>query len=300
MYEDKVRFRAELQSPFSKMNVCVNINELASNRFRKISMQNTENKKDSTGEIQTDEMTEMSEKERRKQRFLFILYFVVIIAIAVFVIYLLCKALFPGLGKLFENGYDEEKVEQFLKHEAGWKGMFALCLLQFIQVISIFIAGAPIQIAGGMIYGFWISFLITHITFVFTNWLVFRIARRHSKQAMQLINMQSRKLKKVTEWLNSASPAYMCMLAYMMPGIPNGFVPYVAERTSITPKRFIQAVYFGSFAQIFAACFIGRRILEGDIFWSVAVIVIMILSIVILCKLKTPIIDFLHKHNWFE
>ena len=174
MYEDKVRFRAELQSPFSKMNVCVNINELASNRFRKISMQNTENKKDSTGEIQTDEMTEMSEKERRKQRFLFILYFVVIIAIAVFVIYLLCKALFPGLGKLFENGYDEEKVEQFLKHEAGWKGMFALCLLQFIQVISIFIAGAPIQIAGGMIYGFWISFLITHITFVFTNWLVFK------------------------------------------------------------------------------------------------------------------------------
>ena len=261
-------------------------------------MQNTGNSSDTNIDDKRD--NKMTEKERKRQRMLFILYFVIIAAIAILIVVLLCRAIFPGLGDLFKDGYDEEKVESFLKHEAGWKGMLALVLLQFIQVISIFIAGAPIQIAGGMIYGFWISFLITHITFVFTNWLVFMVARRHSEQASELINMQSKKLKKVTDWLNSSSPAYMCMLAYMMPGIPNGFVPYVAERTSITPKRFVQAVYLGSFAQIFAACFIGRRILEGDIFWTVAIIVIMILSIVILYRLKNPIIEFLHKHKWFE
>ncbi len=239
----------------------------------------------------------ISEKEIKKQRMLFILSFVFIILLAVLIVFFICKTLFPGLDQMFKNGYDEEKVESFLKHEAGWKGMVALALLQFIQVISIFIAGAPIQIAGGMIYGFWISFLITHITFVTTNWFVFSIARKHNEQASQIMSISSKKFKKVTKWLNSSNPTYMCMLAYMMPGIPNGFVPYVAEKTDITNKEFLAAVYLGSLGQIFAACFIGRRILEGDIFWTIAIIIIMIIIIVVLYKLKNPIIDWINKHH---
>lgn len=246
-----------------------------------------------------DIQNEKNEKEIRKQRFLFITSLVLFVVIAIIVVAVICKALFPGLGQLFKDGYDEEKVESFLKQEAGWKGMFALALLQFIQVVSIFIAGAPIQIAGGMIYGFWISFLITHITFVFTNWLVFTIARKHNEQASELISSKNKNVVKVTKWLNSANPAYMCMLAYMMPGIPNGIVPYVAEKTDISSKEFFAAVYCGSFAQIFAACFIGRRILEGDIFWTIAVIVIMIAVIYILYKLKNPIIDWINKRHGF-
>ncbi len=253
-------------------------------------MQSNNEKDNDNGIIQ-------DEKEARKQKLLFIFSIILIVVIAILLVAFICRTLFPGLDQMFKDGYDEEKVEDFLRHEAGWKGMVALALLQFIQVVSIFIAGAPIQIAGGMIYGFWISFLITHITFVATNWLVFSIARKHNEQATKIISFSSKKAKKVTKWLNSSNPAYMCMLAYMMPGIPNGIVPYVAEKTDITNREFFMAVYLGSFGQIFAACFIGRRILEGDIFWTIAVIIIMILIIVILYRLKNPIIAWINKHH---
>lgn len=212
-------------------------------------------------------------------------------------IYFCFHSLLPDIIAIFESDNKEESIQLFLENQNSIQGLICLALLQVLQVITIFFPGAAIHIAGGLVYGPWKSFLVCHLTFVFTNLMVFFLGRHHFTLVGNLASSNNAKVKKVTTWINSNDPAYMCMLAYMIPGIPNGFVPFGAIRTNMTLKQFFISVYCGSFIQIFVMCFIGRQIVSGDYLFSIGLIVFMIISIVVLYMNKNRILAVLHKHQ---
>ncbi len=74
----------------------------------------------------------------------------------------------PGIWEALKSG-DEEQIQSFLTQSGNRKGLIYLFLLQSIQVISIVLPGAPIEVAGGMAYGFIRSFITRHLSFVITN-----------------------------------------------------------------------------------------------------------------------------------
>ena len=101
----------------------------------------------------------------------------------------------------------------------------------------------------------------------------------------------------MSEWINSSSPAFMSMLAYMMPGLPNGFVPYIAAKTDITLLRFGISVYLGSLPQIFLMCIIGHKLLKGDYFASIIMVVATLIVIVLLYIFRFKIINFVRNYR---
>lgn len=188
---------------------------------------------------------------------------------------------------------NEEAIESFLAGRSRLGGLICLALLQILQVVSIFFPGAPIQIAGGLVYGTLESFLVCHLSFLFANVAVFYLARRRISLLGRILARHDDKMKKVTDWLNSSDPAYMSALAYMLPGIPNGFVPYAAMHTNMRAKSFAVSVWLGSLLQIFIMCSVGSQIMNGNYLLSVLMIVGMLVLILILYLNKERVIRLL-------
>lgn len=219
-----------------------------------------------------------------------------IVAVCILLIILLgifaVSTIIPLFRSMSETGgNNEEVIENYLKSENGIRGLFSLAAFQILQVISIFFPGAPIQIAGGLIYGTWKSFAVCIVSFVFANTMVFYLRRRNTNGILsRFLSTDSKRFQKVSTWLNSSDPGFMSMLAYMLPGIPNGFVPYVAARTNITTSHFAFSVFLGSIFQIFLMCWIGSQLIQGNWIFSAILVIVMIAVIVILFLNKNRII----------
>jgi uncharacterized membrane protein YdjX (TVP38/TMEM64 family) len=209
----------------------------------------------------------------------------------------LCFTFFWLLPTVFQKWVSETAIESFLSRYSGWTGMGYLALFQAAQVLSIFLPGAAVQIAGGLVYGTAKSFFICLASFVGTNMGVFALARTHHNLMSRPGSKRNRNMQKVLDWINSSDPFFMCMLAYMMPGIPNGFIPYAAVRTEVTLRKFFLSVLFGSLFQIFVMCSIGGRIMSGDFEVSFFLVIGSLALIFILYKTKDGILSFLKKYK---
>lgn len=208
----------------------------------------------------------------------------------------LCFIFFWLLPTLFQKWISEEDIEAFLAGKSGWRGLFYLVLFQAAQVLSVFFPGAAVQIAGGLVFGTLKSFSACLVSFVATNVGVFALARRHQDRLVRTDTKRGRKVQKVLDWINSSDPFFMCMLAYMMPGIPNGFVPYAAVHTKISLRQFSISVSLGSLIQILIMCSIGSRIMSGDFAVSFLLVLGSLALIFVLYRFKEWIIAFAQKH----
>lgn len=207
----------------------------------------------------------------------------------------LCLIFFWLLPTLFRRWISTKSIEGFLSRYSGLRGMAYLALLQALQVLSIFLPGAAVQIAGGLVYGTWKSFVICLISFVGTNVGVFILARKGHDLVDRPDTKLARRAQRVLDWINSSDPFFMSMLAYMMPGIPNGFVPYAAMKTNVSLRKFSLAVFLGSLVQIFIMCSIGSRIMSGDFGISFALVIGSLALIFVLYKTKDHILQFIQK-----
>lgn len=207
----------------------------------------------------------------------------------------LCFIFFWLLPTLFRKWITTKSIEGFLSRYSGFRGMAYLALLQALQVLSIFLPGAAVQIAGGLVYGTWKSFAICLVSFVGTNVGVFILARKGHDLVDRPDTKLARRAQRVLDWINSSDPFFMSMLAYMMPGIPNGFVPYAAMKTNVSLRKFSLAVFMGSLIQIFIMCSIGSRIMSGDFGVSFALVIGSLALIFVLYKTKDRILQLAQK-----
>ena len=154
----------------------------------------------------------------------------------------------PGLIPLLKEG-DSQKIADYLSQETGIKGIIAVILLQGIQVASIVMPGMAIQVAAGLIYGWLEGFLMCYFGFVLSNWLIFIFARRMGSDRIKDVSM-SKTSQWLMEKLNGTKPQFMVVIANMVPAIPNGVIPFIAAKTTITAKEYVKAVAMGSWLQI--------------------------------------------------
>ncbi len=164
--------------------------------------------------------------------------------------------------KLLQAG-DEEAMEAYLSGQGMWKGYALVFFMSVLQVVSIFVPGLIIQVSAGVIYGWLKAFVLTYFGFVFGNVMVFYLARKLGRQVMDILEIDKRG-GWLTDKINNYSPVFVLALAYLVPGIPNGFVPYFASRLDIRGKWFAAAVSMSSWIQILCNCVAGHYLIRGD------------------------------------
>jgi uncharacterized membrane protein YdjX (TVP38/TMEM64 family) len=226
-----------------------------------------------------------------KNRFIRIAVTSAILVIAAGLVYFAFLEAMPELLPLLENG-DVTEITRYLKSSDRLSGLVCTALLQAVQVVSVILPGAPIQIAAGIVYGTWRSFFVCHLSSVAANTLVFIAARKFGAR-MDKLRPIERKDSKLDFILKSDTPTYMTLVACLVPILPNGFIPYVAAKTKIKPFHYAIAVYCGSFFPVFVLCAAGNKILQGGYIMSAALLVGLCVVVFLLTKFRDPILKLI-------
>jgi len=201
-----------------------------------------------------------------------------IIILTAFLVYQAFGEMLPQLFKVLKSG-NEKEIADYLENVSTWRGLLCTVLLQFIQVISIVLPGMPIQIAAGMVYGVWRAFVLTYFGYVSANVTVFLVARHVGSEIVDKLPVKA-KDNRLMKRINTVRPEFVVAMACLMPGVPNGIVPYIAANTKISVRNFMAAVAAGSGVPILLSCLTGHFLLTGDYVFSVLSIVILWILII--------------------
>jgi uncharacterized membrane protein YdjX (TVP38/TMEM64 family) len=212
----------------------------------------------------------------------------VFILLAAGLVYIAFQAVIPDLIPLLENG-NIDQIRGYLQSIDKPSGLLLTALLQIIQVMSVVLPGTPIQIAAGIVYGFWRSFFVCHLSYVAGNILVFFAARRLGARIDRLLPVDTESTRMAFIY-KSANPAYMTALGYLSPIFPSGVIPYVAAKTKIDLLHFALAVYAGSFFPILIFCAAGSKILEGHYLMSALLVAALLIVAFLLARYKDKVL----------
>ena len=206
-------------------------------------------------------------------------------------IYLAFVKAMPDLWPVLKSG-SEAEIEAYLASADQTAGLICTALLQFLQVVSILLPGAPIQIAAGIVYGVWKGAAICYGAYVAANLTVFTAARRLRGLLDKLAPTRGGSLLDKMRFLHDAEmPVYMTAMACLIPVVPNGIIPYAAARTDMRLGQFALAVCLGSVTPIFLMCLIGGRILAGEYLLAVAVLAAALAAAALLTRYRAALLN---------
>ena len=232
----------------------------------------------------------------RKQNILRILTLVFALILVVAIILLSLNAILPGFIDVLEHG-DQQEIISYIRGFGSVGGIALAFLLQFIQIISIFFPGGPIQIAIGVVFGTFLGFVICHVGYVLANLAVFYSARRLGNRLDQLFSGGEKSSSRFRFLTEAHYPGFVVALSCLIPLLPNGLVPYIAARTKITFWQFFISIYLGSIPTLLLLNAIGNKLLRGDYLSTALLSGLLILGVALLYLFRGRIFALLdHIH----
>ena len=217
-----------------------------------------------------------------------------LLAAIVALIYFAFIATMPDLVQVIGNG-NEAEIEEYLRRSDSQTGLICTAILQIIQVISIVFPSAAIQIAAGVVYGTIKSFLVCHLASTATHALVFFCARLSGAQFDKVFSKEKKKASKLEFLIQSEHPAYMTAVAFLVPILPNGIIPYAAAKTKIKFTEFIVAVYAGSFIPTLIICAAGSFFIAGSWYVSFAMLAVLLVVAILMWRFRDNVLEIWSK-----
>lgn len=201
----------------------------------------------------------------------------------------MCIDLIPVFRKIIENEQNESVMVSYIE-SYGVKGVFIIIGLQAFQVFTAVLPAMPIQILAGLCYGVIYGSLISLIGYVLGHMIIFTMARNLVNVLMPYY--QTRKFKNRNKYTNvgfvrkSKHPKLLAFLLYVIPGIPNGILPYIFSKSSISPWGFLLSIAFASIPGILISTVLGSRLSQGDFLTSVLLVLfsLIIIGLVVVFK----------------
>lgn len=223
-----------------------------------------------------------------------ILILVLALVVVMAIILLSLDAILPGFINVLEHG-DQQEIVSYIRGFGNVGSVGLAFLLQFIQIISIFFPGGPIQIAIGVVFGTFLGFIICHVGYVLANLAVFYSARKLGNRVDQLFSGKDDSASRFRFLTDAKYPGFVVALSCLIPLLPNGLVPYIAARTKITFWQFFVAVYLGSIPTLFLLNAIGNKLLHGDYLTTAVLVGLLVLGVGLLYLLRGHIFTLLDR-----
>lgn len=204
-----------------------------------------------------------------------------VLFLTIILIWLAFGRSFRSLLPLIRQG-DREAIVTYLSGEDAVMGMVSVAMLSALQVATIVMPGMAIHIAAGVLYNWWKAFLLCYGGFVGGNMAVFWFVRRLGKGSPYNVNLGAVGTK-IMDLLTAEPPMFMVCVAFMVPGVPNGIVPYIAAKSGLSKRKYFLATAISSWLQILMSCLAGNFLVRGNIMYSVIAITVqwVVLAIVL-------------------
>lgn len=152
------------------------------------------------------------------------------------VLFVLCVALGIWLWRqgVFQS---KEALQDFLNNYAGSAAAIFL-VLQAVQVVIPILPGGVSCLAGVLIFGPWLGFVLNYVGIALGSFVAFAMARNWGKPLLDKIF--SRKLHEKYERWTHESRRFdrLFAIAIFLPGLPDDFLSFLAGTTGMSWKKF--------------------------------------------------------------
>ena len=151
-------------------------------------------------------------------------------------LFVLCVALGIWLWRkgVFQS---KEALQDFLTNYGGSATTLFL-VLQAVQVVIPILPGGVSCLAGVLIFGPWLGFVLNYVGISLGSFVAFAMARNWGKPLLN--NLFSKKLHEKYERWTHESRRFdrLFALAIFLPGLPDDFLCFLADTTGMSWKKF--------------------------------------------------------------
>lgn len=160
--------------------------------------------------------------------------------------------------------------------ECGVLGPLAFMLLQFVQTVVAPIPGNVVGVLGGYLFGIWgifWSLIGSALGFLMVFWL----SRRFGRPLVEKI-VKKESLDKFDFVFGKRGPMIL-FLIFLIPGLPDDVVCYIAGLTEIPIRRLLAMVVIGRLPAVIANNLIGTGLGDGN--YSMVIVFSVVAAILI-------------------
>lgn len=207
---------------------------------------------------------------------------IALIITLIMLVLILFKDLIPILKNVSSHIKNEGELTSYIQ-SYGSRGVLIIIALQALQVITTIFPSAAVQILAGMSYGIFYGMIFCIIGYILGNSIVFIIVRQINKAFMPYIPKFTKKNTKKNKWdfsflKESKHAARMAFILFLIPGLPNGILPYLFARTKISLPRYLLSIVLAGIPSILICSSIGQQLSVGDT--SSALIILSLLVLI--------------------
>jgi uncharacterized membrane protein YdjX (TVP38/TMEM64 family) len=212
-------------------------------------------------------------------------------AIIVAIVLVVLDVIYDGpLTKLLTN---RDRVVEIIKGYGFW-GPLAFIVLQAAQTVLAPIPGQVMGIVGGFIFGWW-GLLWTLIGTTIGFYIVFVLARKLGRPFIEKI-VNKKTLDKF-DFLTDKSGELVFFIIFLIPGLPDDVVCYLAGMTKIPIPRLLLLVTIGRLPATIMNNLIGTGLGGDDIHLLVIGALLMIVLFAILYFKKDAVMKYIKEQS---
>lgn len=142
---------------------------------------------------------------------------------------------------LFRSGFfaaaaDQESLRAYIQRFAPYSHLFFF-LLQFLSVVLAPIPSNITALAGGVLFGTWVSFFLTFAAVVCASLLVFQLARWLGREFVTRV-VGERVSAKYLDVIHAKTDIFL-ILTFLFPFFPDDLLCILAGLTAISLRRFL-------------------------------------------------------------
>ena len=215
---------------------------------------------------------------------------VCLIMIPVFILLLLSLLLGDNIGiikRALEDDLSTEQIRDILA-ELGLRGRITVSLLSMLQVILMVLPAEPVQVLGGLTFGFNIGFLLCIFGVIAGNTLIYLLYKFLGERMRNYFD------KNLAIDLDSAGRSGRLTLAifilYFLPAIPYGMIAFIAATAGMKYWRFIIVTTLGAIPSVFIGVGLGHIALGNSIFVTLGILIVLIVVLCVVMINKDKII----------
>jgi uncharacterized membrane protein YdjX (TVP38/TMEM64 family) len=210
--------------------------------------------------------------------------------ILILILLIAADVIFRGpLTSLLTN---KTEVIAFIK-SLGPLGPLAFVFLSALSTIIAPIPGQVVGLIGGFLFGWW-GVLWTLIATALGTFVVFALARRFGRPLVEKLIKKDSLAK--FDFLTKEKGPFIFFLIFLLPGLPDDIVCYLAGLTKIPIKILMVLLLLGRLPAIIMTNFIGAGLGKSDLRPVLIATLITVIILAIIVVKREKILALIKKH----